>query len=268
MWVLSFVTYSHAMVPGMYETEACVCPKPGTEPQDPDEPPDASLCYDPLCPAGYYLCCYECDMATCAGNMPMILSRRGKRECIQCGPGDFCKGCDLFEECPIKGSTVDENTGEVVLPKNPSYMVTVPGAQSTDDCMECASDHEASYDRSQCISSFRNECNEKYMRRCMANCSETSTECERMKCAVYCAKQWSKGCLDRYGLICYYYLNPPSVNPMVMMVQEDTGFEMAKPTTTTTTTTMVDCDVVCDSAWTPSVKHILSFQLLFLLVNA
>jgi len=265
MLVLGFAAYTQALVPGMYDQEACKCPKPGTEPQDPDEPPDRSLCYDPLCPPGYYLCCYQCDLVTCAGNMPMSLSRRGKMECIECQPGDYCEGCDLYAECPVKGITKDSLTGEDKMPKNPEYLVSNPGAKTVDDCMECTRDFEASYDRFTCEPSFRKSCDETYMRRCMASCTDVKTKCDKMKCSLYCAKQWSAECLARYVWICDYFMNPPPVKLGVVSAPEEEGFAKVQSTTTTTTTTRPECDVVCSSVWIPSVMHIIILQLLFLL---
>merc|ERR1719265_1301848 len=61
---------------------------------------DENICYEPVCPEGYFRCCSTCTSSPCYGTAYMELSWRGLVECIKCYPGDYCGGCDTFQECP------------------------------------------------------------------------------------------------------------------------------------------------------------------------
>jgi len=240
--MLSFflnIYLSCGIVPGMFESEACECQIPGTPLQDPDLPPDPDLCYDPLCPAGYYLCCYQCEMANCAhNNDEMILSRRGRKECIPCAPGDICQGCDLYEECP----TDPDEQGKLLISKK--------GSKSIKDCEQCVGDYQASYDRATCEPNFRDACNQPFMKKCMSGCFPMYTECDRMKCMVTCAKEWSPKCLEKFEQICNYFLKPPIWQLSKPLDDENASvFFEDTSSSTTTSNILVDCDVDCSKAY-------------------
>ena len=89
-------------------------------------------CYQSVCPAGTYLCCYACTFSQCTRNFELTHSTRGVRECVICPPGHFCDGCDLPRACP--DGTSSSNQGNV----------------ARSDCIPCDSGKLVSPDRTVC----------------------------------------------------------------------------------------------------------------------
>lgn len=196
-----------------------------------------AVCYEPVCPLGYYKCCATCGDAPCFSEEDLMISWRGIPECIKCTPGDFCDGCDDFKKCPPS-----------VRPGREGARVTKPGAIAISNCEVCAVGTEAWFDGQQCASQYSKAtdecggkpcCNVEFVARCQRNCESPDvfrrkqlTECEKMKCAMFCAKQWSDDCAMTLGKHCEYVTTPPLqsgyVDETVIMI--------------------VGCDVDCNGA--------------------
>jgi len=228
-----------AYVPGMYETDKCKCEKDGLPPiLDEEAPPDPTRCYYPLCPSGYYRCCYNCTVSTCAniGNN-VTISSRGKKECLPCPTGDFCDGCDKFIQCPPTEETP------------PRQKISPPGTKLPEDCLTCAHGFEPSMSRDKCVPIFRDVCDESYLLRCRAGCETVATPCDEMKCMMLCAKREKDQCLSRFTDICNFFIHPPKG---VSSIQISEDFSLLFEDTQTLTTTLppaIDCDVDCNAAF-------------------
>lgn len=135
----------------------------------------------------------------------MKLSWRGLVECIECFPGDYCEGCDVFEECPQNDAQNRDPT-----------MVSAAGSTGIDDCVACAAGQEASLDNRTCIDNYKEECDVRRVNRCVRGCKEVDftmsahdIACERMKCEMYCAKQYSDSCAKALSAYCVYLTETP-----------------------------------------------------------
>eukprot|EP00928_Gymnodinium_smaydae_P006473 TRINITY_DN1229_c0_g1_i2.p1 TRINITY_DN1229_c0_g1~~TRINITY_DN1229_c0_g1_i2.p1 ORF type:complete len:272 (+),score=40.17 TRINITY_DN1229_c0_g1_i2:29-844(+) len=182
-------------------------PRPSAESQTPcDDPATGKAGYEPVCPPGYYKCCATCLQATCYGTQPMQISWRGIPECIPCGTGDYCEGCDTFRGCPA--SVRKDREGD-----------RVSRAMSTRlaDCETCPPGMEAAPDQSECVPNYakNGKCDKEFVKRCMRNCESPDpkrrkqlTDCEQMKCQMYCAKLWSDDCAVALSAHCRYKTKP------------------------------------------------------------
>lgn len=176
--------WTAAGMSSLYEDDGCQCkdPKGGWE------------CYNPVCPDGYYKCCFNCEVSLCAEGETkinnLVLSYRGVFECLKCKPGDFCPGCDQYAECPPEMRTGDRGT------QKPTPKISAAGSVEERDCKRCPFDYEASLERDRCVNPWRDACNVYRMEVCVAGCKpHNGDECERMACLLYCANQQSKKCL-------------------------------------------------------------------------
>lgn len=170
-------------------------------PNDPpacEDPVTGKPGYEPKCPPGYFRCCATCKGAVCFSDAGLVRSWEGKKECKMCEPGDYCSGCDTYDRC--RESDVPGREGPKTSP---------PGAKRPQDCMICPTGQEAHLDRLRCMNKWSEECNEKYVARCVRNCraedavrGKNMTFCERMKCEMFCAKRWSSGCADAFKIEC------------------------------------------------------------------
>lgn len=196
------------------------------------------VCYEPVCPSGYYKCCSSCSESLCSDVQHMEYSWRGIRECILCPPGDFCDGCDTLKTCPAS-----ERVGR----EGPR--VTPPGATRVADCETCGVGMEASFYRDVCVDKFKDECleetDEDYMERCMRHCTSPDiarrkelNSCERMQCQIYCAKQFDTDfggrCLEFIRPQCLFLTGSPDAGNALVV---GAGLEMLE-----------DCDVDCNEA--------------------
>lgn len=181
---------SAAPLPRPSVVEECACMDPIRE----------DVCYQPVCPPGFYKCCATCKEASCYGSAKMYLSWRGLEECIECEPGDFCPGCDVFHGCPDSTQAYREGP-----------RVSAKGAISISQCESCPTGREASFDRGACMPKYSDVCNSVVVSRCIRNCKASEpkrgkklTECEKMKCTIYCSKAWSQACLDKVSEYCMF----------------------------------------------------------------
>ncbi|CAE8591873.1 unnamed protein product, partial [Polarella glacialis] len=108
----------------------------------------ADVCYEPVCPPGYFKCCFACAEAKCKNMVALELSWRGELECIKCHPGDFCDGCDTFSMCPAN-----------IQPGREGSRVSAMGSTRVADCESCGSDQEADFQKSTCIDRYSSSCN-------------------------------------------------------------------------------------------------------------
>eukprot|EP00933_Yihiella_yeosuensis_P037186 TRINITY_DN31065_c0_g1_i1.p1 TRINITY_DN31065_c0_g1~~TRINITY_DN31065_c0_g1_i1.p1 ORF type:complete len:267 (-),score=33.70 TRINITY_DN31065_c0_g1_i1:229-1029(-) len=159
-----------------------------------------SVCYEPVCPVGYYRCGATSPEAPCygIGGATLELSWRGYYECIKCEPGDFCDGCDTIKNCPDNDA-----------PGRESPRVSPPGSTRIADCESCSVGMYANFARDGCAEKYTDVCDEKVIRRCIRFCNAEDptrgkrlTPCERMKCEMYCSKQWSDACSERMKGYC------------------------------------------------------------------
>lgn len=179
-----------APVPRPSIIEDCAC----------KDPLEKDKCYQPVCPPGYFKCCATCKEAACFGAIKMYLSWRGIPECIECETGDYCTGCDTFERCP-----------DSIQPNRAGPRISTKGASSFSQCESCPRGLEASFDRSACMPKYSQICNTLVVSRCIRNCKAEEahrgkqlTPCERMKCTMYCAKQWSEPCAAKVSEYCVF----------------------------------------------------------------
>eukprot|EP00928_Gymnodinium_smaydae_P006472 TRINITY_DN1229_c0_g1_i1.p1 TRINITY_DN1229_c0_g1~~TRINITY_DN1229_c0_g1_i1.p1 ORF type:complete len:272 (+),score=35.63 TRINITY_DN1229_c0_g1_i1:55-870(+) len=212
-----------------------VGPRPSAESQTPcDDPATGASGYEPVCPPGYYKCCASCLQATCYGTQPMEISWRGIPECIPCGTGDYCEGCDTFRGCPA--SVRKDREGD-----------RVSRAMSTRlaDCETCPPGMEAAPDQSECVPEYakNQRCDKEFVKRCMRNCESPDpkrrkqlTDCEKMKCEMYCAKLWSDDCAAALSPHCRY-----KTQPLNRLTQKE--FEQSEGIVK-----IQDCDVDCSGA--------------------
>lgn len=208
---------------------ACSCPDPIL---------GEGVCYEPVCPSGYYKCCSTCKASTCADHQTMEYSWRGILECILCPPGDFCDGCDTLKTCPESDREGREGP-----------RVTPAGATRVAECETCGVGMEASYFRNVCVDLFKSECtvdtDTDYMERCIRHCSSEDitrrkelSECEKMKCQMYCAKQFDDQfdghCVEQIKPQCLFLTNSPDAGSALV---EGAGLQMIE-----------GCNVNCNAA--------------------
>mmetsp|Transcript_57874 Transcript_57874/g.146924 ORF Transcript_57874/g.146924 Transcript_57874/m.146924 type:complete len:255 (-) Transcript_57874:148-912(-) len=211
------------------------------------DPLTGSGCYEPVCPAGYYKCCATCTEAPCYGQAKMYLSWRGLPECIECNPGDFCTGCDTFTRCP--DSNQPSRAGPRIAPAK---------SMSVGDCESCPVGLEASFDRGACMMKYTDVCNVDVVSRCIRSCKAEDaskgkdlTPCERMKCTMYCAKQWSPQCLNAVSQYCLFSTTLASSMQGGIEAEQGQG-------------AIVGCDVDCSG----SPSHIASMGVLAVVLAA
>jgi len=202
-------------------------PRPNTLPSCPD-PVTEKPGYEPVCPVGYFRCCATCSGATCYSEKGLQMSWRGIRECIRCYPGDYCAGCDTYQRC--RPSEVPGRIGPKISPI---------GSVRAQDCEICPAGFEADLDRQRCVKRWKDVCNEKYVGRCYRNCRAEDPRrmknlnfCEKMKCQLYCAQQWSSACTKAFAHECEYRKLGPSEYDLFSESEE----------------WLTDCDVDCNAA--------------------
>ncbi|CAE7441140.1 unnamed protein product [Symbiodinium natans] len=203
------------------------------------------ICYEPVCPPGYFRCCATCYEAPCYGlKKDLQLSWRGIYECILCESGDYCDGCDTFSQCP------DNTQANREGPR-----VSRAGSTRIADCESCAAGMQASFRRDRCVEAYSHVCNEEFVQRCIRSCKAEEpsrgkrlTPCEQIKCEVYCAKQWSNECLGVVGGHC-----------RSLTTIKDSGVIGADGLDAQAA--VLDCDVDCNSAF----QHGLAWLILALL---
>jgi len=203
----------------MTEEEAKVC----TDKSISEDP------FEPLCPPGFYRCCATCQGVGCWGSKKLMLSWRGVPECLLCEAGDFCDGCDMFKTCPP--NDVAGREGPRISQRGTSQIV---------DCESCPQNHEASFSRDSCAPKYSDVCNLKQVERCIRGCradiparGKTLTECEFMKCSMYCTTAWSKACGERYSEHCVFLKTQPFATGL--------GIVSSEPR-------LAGCDVDCSGA--------------------
>jgi len=159
--------------------------------------------YEPLCPPGFYLCCATCSRSSCYSTEDAVLSWRGLPECLLCEAGDFCSGCDMFKVCPPNEQ-----------PGREGPRISQRGTSQIVECETCPLGQEASFSRDACAPKYTDVCNEKAVQRCIRGCrsdipanGKKLTECEYMKCSMYCTKAWSDECAARYSEHCTFLVN-------------------------------------------------------------
>mmetsp|Transcript_22115 Transcript_22115/g.40652 ORF Transcript_22115/g.40652 Transcript_22115/m.40652 type:complete len:263 (-) Transcript_22115:112-900(-) len=193
------------------------------------DPLDSSRCYEPVCPEGYFRCCATCQVAECYGTAAMNLSWRGIEECILCNPGDYCVGDDKFETCELSDT-----------PGREGLRISRAGSTERSACEACTIGQEAGLIPNSCWDRYSDECDKDKLLRCMRFCEAPDpwrrkdlTQCEMMKCQMYCAKIQSDECAARIGLRCEYLteIGPNS------QYQDDADQYL------------VGCDVDCSTAW-------------------
>jgi len=203
-------------------------PRPNTLPSC-ENPLNGKGGYEPVCPSGYFRCCATCKGAPCFSEKGLYLSWRGIRECIKCSPGDYCKGCDTFQRC--RPSDVVGRTGPRISPT---------GATRPQDCEICPTGYEADLHRAVCVKKWTHVCNAKYVKRCVRNCwaeepkrMKNLNPCEKMKCQIYCAKQWDGACAAAFKTECLYRKTGPGIYDLYSADEE----------------WLTDCSVDCDGAF-------------------
>jgi len=166
---------------------------------------EKELCFQPVCPKGMFQCCFDCTLSVCdrheLGTYPqgqLYLSERGIPECLTCHAGDFCGGCDVYEECPGFVGKGSQDSGPRVSP---------PGSVLDRECQRCPDGFEADFVREKCVPPFRNECELTLLEICISGCKEnpTNDECQEMECRIFCAndqKDSHPGCLGAHLEVC------------------------------------------------------------------
>jgi len=174
----------------LYEEDGCQC----------QDPQGGLECYEPVCPAGHYKCCFNCAVSLCAEGETkvnnLVLSYRGIFECLECAHGDYCPGCDQFAECPVEIRLGDR--GE----QKPTPRISAAGSVEERNCKRCPFDYEAALERDRCENPWREACNVHRMEVCVAGCKTPSDECERMACKIYCSSQQGEKCLAAFQEDC------------------------------------------------------------------
>ncbi|CAD7976965.1 unnamed protein product, partial [Amoebophrya sp. A25] len=99
----------------------------------------STLFYEPVCPQGWWKCCYSCACSTCVRESfkdELRLSYRGVMECLPCRRGDYCSGCDFFQPCEQE---VRRGPGGVQyrVPR-----ISDPEAVFPRDCQRCPDGYE------------------------------------------------------------------------------------------------------------------------------
>jgi len=220
------------------EDEVCPCKDPMN--------PDGDTCYQPICPAGYYKCCATCSMSTCVGYVKMEYSKRGIAECIPCPAGFFCKGCDIFEQCPVYTPPPGPK-GE----PEPKLGVSKFGSKEVEDCITCSETEDANLEKDRCIELYYDVCNVKLVKRCYNSClssdgTKNLTPCEKVKCTMFCAKAWNDECVDALSRTCRTLTNPPPEKAGDPADLFDKSMYV------------YDCDVNCDGASSLSLTALLA----------
>merc|ERR1712039_38995 len=151
--------------------------------------------------------------------------------CIECAPGDYCDGCDTFSGCP-----------DSTQPNRAGPRISSAKSISLGDCESCPTGLEASFDRSACMMKYTDVCNVDVVSRCIRSCKASDpskgkqlTPCERMKCTVYCAKQWGEECLSAVKDFCLFSTTLATNLQDGIEAEEGQG-------------AIADCDVDCDFA--------------------
>lgn len=208
--------------PRTSDVNACSCEHPQK---------GQGVCYEPVCPAGYYKCCSTCAASRCFGRVDLMLSWRGVPECLRCAAGDYCEGCDTYQNCPV--STQEGREGP---------RVCKAGTARLADCETCPKESEASIDNSMCVKTYTDKCDKAWLKRCIRGCESPDitrrkklTECEMMKCTMYCAKSWSDECAEAVSHYCLEKTGQHVESNPLGMSEEKTNF-------------IEDCDVKCSSS--------------------
>mmetsp|Transcript_40596 Transcript_40596/g.71428 ORF Transcript_40596/g.71428 Transcript_40596/m.71428 type:complete len:261 (-) Transcript_40596:61-843(-) len=230
-----------------HSTQADMPPRPTIqrlECQDPAYPDKSG--YSPVCAPGYFRCCATCKGATCWSEEGLEISWRGIRECVKCKAGDYCDGCDNFQRCPKS-----DRSG------SPGPKISPPGSIRPQDCEICATGLEADIERRRCVQKYSDVCESRFVGRCMRQCEAEDpsrgkqlTPCEKMKCQMYCAKDWSPDCLSAMEKQCRYLVGGPGEYDLFAEEEE----------------WLYGCDVDCSSAVTTKLPGValLAFTLVLL----
>ncbi|CAD7967105.1 unnamed protein product [Amoebophrya sp. A25] len=175
-------------------------------------------CFQPVCPKGMYKCCFDCTVSICdrheLGFYPtgaLYLSERGVQECLQCHPGDYCSGCDEYDQCP----SVDAKDSAGAQYDTPR--VSPPGSVLDRECQRCPDGFEADFVKEKCVPPFRQSCDITLLEICISGCKENplEDECQRMECRIFCAndqRDSNPECLDAHKEMCNEF-NLPLVDP-------------------------------------------------------
>jgi len=205
-----------------------------------------NLCVEPVCYPGFYRCCFDCHVSTCARdelgvfpNGALTLSKRGVMECVECKPGDVCSGCDEFEECPSTVESSTQGTARVVP------QISAPGSASKLECQKCPDGYDADTSLDRCVPQFRASCEKTLLEICMLGCkvNPTNDECETLACKLYCAKDQEKKnpeCLKSFEETCNElnsYIDPDTITTIIatttpltsLMMSDDSGIAQVVP---------------------------------------
>lgn len=203
-------------------------PRPNTLPECTD-PVTEKGGYEPVCPKGYFRCCATCKGATCFSEKDLFMSWRGVRECVRCPPGYYCKGCDIYEKCR-----------ESEIPGRIGPKITPMGSERGQDCEICPAGQEADLELSRCVKRWTDVCNKKFVGRCVRNCRAEDPSrmknlnfCEKMKCQLFCAMQWSTECAKAFAWECDFRKSGPS--PYDLFSEQEEW--------------LTDCNVDCSGAY-------------------
>jgi hypothetical protein len=106
---------------------------------------------------------------------------------------------------------------------------------------------EANPDHSQCVPRYTEidgvtVCNKLFVQRCVRSCEAPDakrrkqlTDCEMMKCTMYCANLWSPACAQALGSFCRQSTEENLVDKSLAIMESGTLF-------------IADCDVDCNGA--------------------
>lgn len=172
-------------------------------------------CYQPVCPRGFYKCCFDCEVSVCdkeqLGYYPsgqLHLSLRGVQECIICTPGDFCEGCDAYAECPAD-ERPEKGKETYISPR-----ISPSGSIMERECQRCPDGYEADWQRDRCVvTGWREKCDLKLMEICVSGCRDNPEKdpCQQMECRIFCANYQGDEnpfCIAAHADICEDYNAP------------------------------------------------------------
>jgi len=172
---------------------SCPCPDPRRKDEAPLKDADGYLmCYQRQCEKGFFRCCSDCQVASCANRVPMYISARGVPECIRCYPGEWCD-CDVFNQCPMGAQ---------------GRMVSNPGGKRVMDCSSCVVGEEPDIFMRSCIPKYSDVCIVGQLKYCYAGCKIktlpnedaffTTEYCDVWKCLMHCAAKQGPQCLKPF----------------------------------------------------------------------
>ncbi|CAD7947143.1 unnamed protein product [Amoebophrya sp. A120] len=219
------------------------------------------VCFQPVCPKGYFRCCHECEWASCftrsfstrENNRTLQLSLRGEFECLPCERGDYCAGCDDFHECPKTQRLSYAERKVVDTPK-----ISLPRASHERECLTCPSEGEADYTNDRCLPSpWRHACDEKELEHCLLDCKRGADACDQLKCRMACAKEQSEACVAAFKEMCEEMVKRPldffgvPIHPTDYTNERTHGNFFADAAMATIEPVRLHkvCDANCSAAW-------------------